>query len=59
MLVSLLLGMRWAELTECSSNEQLLSIPAGGADRLSHSLLHIWLAAAAFGIEPVWIFAVC
>lgn len=59
MLVSLTLGMSGAELMDCSSNEQLLSVPAGGADRLSRSLLHIWLAAPAFGTESARIFAVC
>lgn len=59
MLVPLLLGMSGVVLMDRSPNEQLLSVPAGGADRLSRSLLHIWLAAPAFGTASAWIFAVC
>lgn len=58
-LVSLLLGMSGVELMDCSPKEQLLPIPARGADRPSRSLLHIWLAAPASGTESAWIFAVC
>jgi len=59
MLVSLVLGMSGVELMYCSPNKQLLPASAGGADRLSRSLLNIWLAAPAFGTESAWIFAVC
>lgn len=59
MLVSLVLQMSEVVLMDRSPSEQLLSIAAGGADRLSCSLLHIWLTAPAFGSESAWIFAVC